>query len=153
MHWSKRPARFSFNAGANRVSMRYASNSATPVRRPPLPATSRSCSRQRQCVAQPTRTSPRPAVGGGEASSSTSWPGRPKRHWRASNLTKSAPCAHSQLQTLSETSAHARESLRHFRNASNEQNDTLLRQEEQQAQQVEQQLRAALCQTLLWECW
>ncbi|MBK5413367.1 hypothetical protein [Pseudomonas sp. TH31] len=46
----------------------------------------------------------------------------------------------SQLQTLSETSAHARESLLHFRDAGKEQRHTL----EQEAQQVEQQLRAVL---------
>ena len=59
----------------------------------------------------------------------------------------------SQLQTLYETSVHARESLLHFRDASNEQNAPLLRQEEQHAQQVEQQLSAVLYQSSLGECW
>ncbi|KDD66173.1 hypothetical protein V466_25665 [Pseudomonas mandelii PD30] len=59
----------------------------------------------------------------------------------------------SQMQTLYETSVHARESLLHFRDASNEQNAPLLRQEEQHAQQVEQQLSAVLYQSSLGECW
>jgi chromosome segregation ATPase len=46
-----------------------------------------------------------------------------------------------QLQTLSETSAHARESLVHFRDAAKEQRETLVRQHEQQSQQLQQQLR------------
>lgn len=52
-----------------------------------------------------------------------------------------------QLQTLNDTSDHARESLLHFREASKEQRDTLVHQHEQQVQQVEQQLRA-LARTL-----
>jgi hypothetical protein len=59
----------------------------------------------------------------------------------------------SQLHTLNETSVHARESLLHFRDASNEQNAALLRQEEQHAQQVEQQLSAVLYHSSLGECW
>lgn len=46
-----------------------------------------------------------------------------------------------QLQALSETSTHARESLLHYREAAKEQRDTLLRQHEQQVLHVEQQFR------------
>jgi hypothetical protein len=57
------------------------------------------------------------------------------------------------LQTLSKTSTHPRESILHFRDANKERRGILVRQEEQQAQQVEQQFRAVFCQYSLWESW